>query len=69
MKIIKHDFFKKLARNANLEKDNNENFKCQFFYGKHFIMTPFKRTENRFSISCLICATKLTQYTKNGKVH
>ena len=29
------------------------------FYGKYFILTPFKGTENRFSISCLIC-TNLT---------
>ena len=55
--------FENFAKIANLGKDKNENFKCQIFYGKHFILTPFKGAENRFSISCLVCATELTKYT------
>ena len=54
---------------TNLEKDKNERFKYQFLYGKHFILTPFKGTENRvfFSVSCLVCATELNQYTNYVK--
>ena len=36
--------------------------------GKHFILTPFKWAEKRFSISCLVYATELTQYATYGKV-
>ena len=35
--------------------------KTIFFYGKHLILTPLKETEARISISCLVCATELTQ--------
>ena len=38
-------------------KDKNENLDCQFFYGKHFILTSFKRKEPRFSISYLVLRT------------
>ena len=31
--------------------------------------TSFKEAETRFSISCLVCATRLTQYKTYGKVH
>ena len=61
--------FENLANIANLGKDKNETFKCQLFYGKHSIVAPLKWTENHFSISCLVCATELTQYTTYGKVH
>ena len=36
---------------------------AKYFYGKHCILTPFKGTDNHFSITCLVCATELTQYT------
>ena len=39
--------FENLAQIAYLEKDTNENFKIEFFYGKR----PFKESETRFSIS------------------
>ena len=55
--MIKHE---NLAKVANLGMDQNENFKCQIFRWKHFILTPSKEAENRFSISCLFCATALT---------
>ena len=32
-----------------------------------FILTPFKWAKNRYSMSCLVCATELTQYTTYGK--
>ena len=32
---------------------------ANFFTGKNFILTPFIGAENRFSISCLVCATEL----------
>ena len=64
----KHDFFFNLAKIANLGNDKNENFECQFFTGNTFL-APFKGAENRFSLSCLVCATAMTQYTAYGKVH
>ena len=38
------------------------------FTGNTFILNPFNGAENRFSISRLVCATELAQYTTNGKV-
>ena len=57
--------FENLAKIANLGKDKNENFKCQMFDGKHFILTPFKRAANRFQY----IVTEVTQYTIYGKVN
>ena len=73
--MIKHDSFENFAKSANLGKDKNENFKCQIYYGIHFILTSFTGEEIRFFCCCfffqylLVCATELIQYTTNGKVH
>ena len=61
-------FFENLAKIANLGKIKMKILDAKFFYGKHFILTPFKGTENGFSIFCLVCATELTQYTTYGKI-
>ena len=67
--MIKHDFFENLSKIANLGKDKNENFKYHTFLGNHFILTPLKGEETRFSISCLVCATEMIKFTTYGKVH
>ena len=46
--MIKYDFFE------NLGGAEREKFKCLIFIGKALFLTPFKGTENRFSISCLV---------------
>ena len=35
----------------------------KFLTGNASFSTLFKEAENRLSISCLVCATELTQYT------
>ena len=56
-----------LAKMANLAKLKNEYFKCHCLLETSFL-TPFKEAENRFSISCLVCPTELTQHTTYEKV-
>ena len=41
----------------------------KFLTGNASFLTPFKEAQNRFSISCLVCATELTQYTTYRKVN
>ena len=42
---------------------------AKFLTGNTSFSTPFKEAENRFSISCLVCATELTQYITYGNGH
>ena len=41
--MIKHDFFEKMAKIANLGKVN-----AKFVYGKQFILIPFERDRRPF---------------------
>ena len=52
--MIKHEFFENLGKIENLEGAENENLKAKFLIGKALFLTPCIRTENRFSISCLV---------------
>ena len=64
--MIKHDFLKILEKLQIWEALNAKNLNAKFLIGKALFLTPFKGTENRFSISCLVCATYLTKYTICG---
>ena len=59
IKMIKHDILK-IWQNLQIRERIKMKILNTTFYGKHFILTPFKRTEICFSIHCLICATDHT---------
>ena len=42
---------------------------AKFLTGNASFSTPYKEAENRYLISCLVCAIELTQYTTYGIVH
>ena len=46
-----------------------KNLNAKFLIGKALFLTPFKGTESRFSISCLVWATDQTKYTTYGNLH
>ena len=67
--MIKHDFLKILEKLQIWEALKAKNLNAKFLIGKALFLIPFKGTENRFSISCLVCAIDLTKYTTYGNLH
>ena len=64
--MIKYDFLKIWEKMQIWETLKAKNLNAKFLIGKALFLTPFKATENRFSISCLVCAIDLTKY---GNLH
>ena len=61
--MIKHDFLKIWEKLQIWEALKAKNLNANFLIGKALFLTPFKGTENRFSISCLVCmASRFTIY-------
>ena len=54
LKMIKHDFLKIWEKLKIWEALNAKNINAKFLIGKALFLTPFKGTENRFSISRLV---------------
>ena len=52
--MIKIDFLKIWEKIQIWEALNAKNLTANFLIGKALFLTPFKETENRFSISCLV---------------
>ena len=69
IKMVKYDFLKIWGKLQIWEKLKAKNLKAYFLIGNASLLTHFKETENRFSISCLVCTTELTKYTTYGKLH
>ena len=67
--MLKHDFLKIWEKLQIWEAMKAKNLNAKFMIGKALFLTPFKGTENRFSISCLVLATDLTKYTTYGNLH
>ena len=67
--MIKHDFLKIWEKLQIWEALKEKNLNAKFLIGNTLFLTPFKGTENRFSISCMVCATDLTKYTTYGNLH
>ena len=69
IKMIKHDFLKIWQKLTIWERIKMKISNAKFFTENTFFFTSFKGLDNRFSLSCLICARELTQNTTYGKVH
>ena len=69
MKMIKHDFLKIWKKMQIWERIKMKILNVNLFTGNALFFTPFKGADNRFSISCLVCATELTEYATCGKVN
>ena len=54
LKIIKHDFLKIWEQLQIWGVLNAKILNAKFLIGKALFSTPFKGTENRFSMSCLV---------------
>ena len=67
--MIKHDFLKIWETMQIWEALKAKILNAKILIGKALFLTPFKGTENRFSISCLVGATDLTKYTTGGNLH
>ena len=52
--MIKQDFFVNLGKIANLGGAESEILNAKFLIGNALFLTPFKGTENRFAISCMV---------------
>ena len=52
--MIKHDFLKIWEKMQIWEALKAKILNAKFLIGKALFLTPFKGTENRFSISCLV---------------
>ena len=52
--MIKYDFLKIWEKLQIREAMKAKNLNAKLFIGKALFLTPFKGTENRFSISCLV---------------
>ena len=52
--MIKYDLFENLGKLQIWEALKAKNLNAKFFIGKALSLTPFKGTENCFSISCLV---------------
>ena len=61
--MIKHDFLKIWGKLQIWEALKAKNLNAKYLIGKALFLTPSIGTENRFSISSLVCATDLTKYT------
>ena len=67
--MIKHDFLKNWEKLQILKALKAKNLNANFLIGNALFLIPFKGTENRFSISCMVRATDLTIYTFYGNLH
>ena len=54
LKCLKRDFLKIWEKLQIWEALKAKNLNAKFLIGKALFFTPFKGTENRFSISCLV---------------
>ena len=52
--MIKHDFLKIWEKLQIWEAQKEKNLNAKFLIGNALVLTPFKGTENRFSISCMV---------------
>ena len=54
LKMIKHDFLNIWEKMQICEALKAKKLNAKFFIGNALFLTPFKGTENRFSISCMV---------------
>ena len=52
--MIKRDFLNIWEKMQILEALKTKNLNAKFLIGDALFLTPFKGTENRFSISCMV---------------
>ena len=67
--MIKHEILKIWEKLQVWEALKANYLNAKFLIGKALFFIPFKETEKRFSISCLVWATDLTKYTTYGNLH
>ena len=65
--MINYDFLKIWEKLQIWEVLKAKNLNAKFLKGKALFLTPC--IGNRFSISCLVCATDLTKYTTYENLH
>lgn len=67
IKMIKRVFFSKIWQTLQtLEMINLKILNFKFLTGNTSFLTPIKEVQTSFSLSCLVCATELTQHMEKS---